>query len=151
MLYEKCRVISKSITPWYLSELFLMYWLALYLSASWTVLLLWWILKLSCLMSFDPSCTVNWTYVNLWWCYSDSGGFCAMKEVLLVSDDSKSNESVKQLSQVCFLALALCNAVFHGSWNWYVIYAVTTWFYKRFIAIVLKVLIWERFVCSLEW
>jgi len=30
-----------------------------------------------------------------------------MKEVLLVSDDSKSNESVKQLSQVCFLALAL--------------------------------------------
>jgi hypothetical protein len=28
-----------------------------------------------------------------------------------VSDDSKSNESVKQLSQVCFLSLALCNAV----------------------------------------
>jgi hypothetical protein len=37
-----------------------------------------------------------------------------MKEVLLVSDDSKSNESVKQLSQVCFLSLALCNAVFYG-------------------------------------
>ena len=31
---------------------------------------------------------------------SDNGGFCAMKEVLLVSDDHKSIESVKQLGQV---------------------------------------------------
>ena len=31
---------------------------------------------------------------------SDNGGFCAMKEVLLVSDDHKSKESVKQLGQV---------------------------------------------------
>ncbi|KAL3692907.1 hypothetical protein R1sor_006558 [Riccia sorocarpa] len=30
---------------------------------------------------------------------SDIGSFCAMKEVLLVSDDSKSKESVKQLGQ----------------------------------------------------
>nr|XP_024382607.1 mitogen-activated protein kinase kinase kinase YODA-like isoform X2 [Physcomitrium patens] len=30
---------------------------------------------------------------------NDNGGFCAMKEVLLVSDDQKSKESVKQLGQ----------------------------------------------------
>ncbi|XP_024358117.1 mitogen-activated protein kinase kinase kinase YODA isoform X2 [Physcomitrium patens] len=30
---------------------------------------------------------------------NDNGGFCAMKEVLLVSDDHKSKESVKQLGQ----------------------------------------------------
>lgn len=32
--------------------------------------------------------------------YSDSGEMCAMKEVTLFSDDAKSKESVKQLTQV---------------------------------------------------
>jgi hypothetical protein len=56
-----------------------------------------------------PGATTRWqkgkllgsgTFGNVYVGFNnDSGGFCAMKEVLLVSDDSKSNESVKQLSQ----------------------------------------------------
>lgn len=34
---------------------------------------------------------------------SDSGEMCAMKEVTLFSDDSKSKESAKQLAQVGLL------------------------------------------------
>lgn len=68
-------------------------------------------LKLQCRTNLNVVCMCT---------YSDNGGFCAMKEVLLVSDNEKSKESVKQLGQVCCLYLIL-----HSALKWGLKHSVT--------------------------